>query len=94
VSGSRPSNSLRGPGLPGEDELGAGLSNLGLAYLFAAAGAGRIAGQGFETFDLPARGMVAIPASSPAFVVEDAGGLDLIRITPNWPKETQSGQTQ
>ena len=100
VSGSRTSISLRGPGLPGEGEPGAGLSNLGLArrgglaYLFAAAGAGRIAGQGFETFDLPARGIVAIPASSPAFVVEDAGGLDLIRITPNWPKETQSGQTQ
>jgi mannose-6-phosphate isomerase len=100
VSGSRTSISLRGPGLPGEGEPGAGLSNLGLArrgglaYLFAAAGAGRIAGQGFETFDLPARDIVAIPASSPAFVVEDAGGLDLIRITPNWPKETQSGQTQ
>jgi mannose-6-phosphate isomerase len=57
----------------------------GLAYLFAAAGAGRIVGPGFEPVDLPARGIVGVPASSPAFTVEDAGGLDLIRITPDWP---------
>jgi hypothetical protein len=35
--------------------------------------------------ELPTRGMVAIPATAPAFVVEDLGGLELIRITPNWP---------
>ena len=42
--------------------------------------------EGFEPVDLPARGIVAVPAASPEFVVEDLGGLDLIRITPNWPK--------
>jgi mannose-6-phosphate isomerase len=56
-----------------------------LAYLFAAAGSGRISGAGFDGVDLPQRGMVAVPASAPAFVLEDCGGLDLIRITPNWP---------
>jgi mannose-6-phosphate isomerase len=61
----------------------------GLSYLFAAAGNGRITGLGFESVDLPARGIVAIPASSPRFVVEDLGGLELIRITPNWPREVQ-----
>jgi mannose-6-phosphate isomerase len=59
----------------------------GLAYLFAAAGAGRLAGAGFVPVDLPARGIVAVPAASPEFVVEDLGGLDLIRITPNWPEK-------
>jgi mannose-6-phosphate isomerase len=80
VNGSRTSDSLRGAdGKPG------------LAYLFAAAGTGRIAGAGFEPIELPTRGIVAVPASSPEFVVEDAGGdLDLIRITPNWPDKTGS----
>jgi mannose-6-phosphate isomerase len=62
----------------------------GLAYLFAAAGSGQLSGAGFEPVDLRARGIVAVPASSPEFVVENAGApgekLDLIRITPNWPK--------
>ncbi len=79
VAGSRSSASL-----PGESEPGPGL-----AYLFAVAGKGRIAGQGFEPVDLPARGIVAVPAASPAFAVEDQGGLDLIRITPNWPARAQ-----
>jgi mannose-6-phosphate isomerase len=57
----------------------------GLSYLFAASGAGRVDGEGFEPVDLPARAIVAVPASSPPFVVEDLGGLDLIRIAPNWP---------
>ncbi len=61
----------------------------GLAYLFAAAGAGRLSGARFEAFDLPARGIVAVPAVSPEFMLEEAGGtgdpLNLIRITPNWP---------
>ena len=74
-AGGRSSESLRGA-----DEKGPVLS-----YLFAAAGAGRIAGSGFDGVDLPARGIVAVPAASPAFMVEDLGGLDLIRITPNWP---------
>jgi mannose-6-phosphate isomerase len=85
VAGSRSSASLRG-----EEEPASGLARRGgLAYLFAAAGKGRIAGQGFEPVDLPVRGMVAVPAASPAFTVEDAGGLDLMRITPNWPEKSQ-----
>jgi mannose-6-phosphate isomerase len=78
VASSRTSESLRGEG-----------EKPGLAYLFAAAGAGRVSGAGFETVELPPRGIVAVPASSPGFVVEDASSagekLDLIRITPKWP---------
>ena len=61
----------------------------GLAYLFAAAGTARITGPDFEPVDLPTRGMVAVPAASPAFTLEDTGGLDLIRMTPNWPAATR-----
>lgn len=60
-------------------------SQAGLAYLFVAAGVGRISGKGFASFELHARAIAAVPALSPAFVVEDLGGLDLIRISPNWP---------
>jgi mannose-6-phosphate isomerase len=60
-------------------------TDTGLCYLFAAEGAGRLIGSDFEPVDLPVRGIVAVPASSPAFVVEDLGGLELIRIAPNWP---------
>jgi mannose-6-phosphate isomerase len=84
VDGSRTSASLPGEGEPAR----------GLAYLFAAAGEGRIAGTGFEPVDLPARGIVAVPASSPVFAVEDLGGLDLICISPNWPKKSRSGEDQ
>jgi mannose-6-phosphate isomerase len=84
VDGSRTSASLPGEGEPAR----------GLAYLFAAAGEGRIAGAGFEPVDLPAWGIVAVPASSPAFAVEDLGGLDLIRISPNWPQKSRSGENQ
>jgi hypothetical protein len=28
-----------------------------------------------------------VPAASPEFVLEDRGGLDLIRLTPNWPEQ-------
>lgn len=81
VEGSLTSASLRGSDKPG------------LAYLFAAAGAGRICGAGFSPVDLAPRGIVAVPALSPEFVVEDVSGdsgsgaekLDLIRIVPNWP---------
>jgi mannose-6-phosphate isomerase len=76
VDGSRASATLHGEGESAQ----------GLAYLFAAAGTGKVAGAAFEPIELPARGVIAIPATSPAFVVEDLGGLDLIRITPNWPK--------
>ena len=58
-----------------------------LMYLFAAAGAGRIGGAEFEAVDLPPRGIVAAPATAPEFILEDRGGLDLIRITPEWPEE-------
>jgi mannose-6-phosphate isomerase len=58
----------------------------GLSYLFAAAGTGRITSASFQEIELPTRGIVAIPASSPAFAVQDFGGLDLIRISPRWPK--------
>ena len=78
MGGSRTSQSMRGEG-----------EKPGLAYLFAAAGAGRLSGLGFDSVDLPARGIVAVPASSPEFVLDDTGApgakLDLIRITPNWP---------
>jgi mannose-6-phosphate isomerase len=58
----------------------------GLSYLFAANGSARVSGEGFEAFEIPTRGIAAIPAASPEFVVEDLGGLDLIRVAPSWPK--------
>lgn len=77
MEGGRTSASLRGVKKPG------------LAYLFAAAGAGRIGGTGIDPVELPPRGIVAVPAASPDFVLEDASAageeIDLIRITPNWP---------
>jgi len=57
----------------------------GLAYLFAAAGSGRLASPSFATLDLPERGIVAVPAAAPVFAVQDLGGLELIRITPRSP---------
>ena len=81
VAGSRSSKSLQGEGERPQ----------GLAYLFAASGAGRITGQEFDPVDLPARGIVAVPAASPAFAVEDLGGLELIRISPNWPVSPATG---
>lgn len=63
----------------------------GLTYLFAAAGSGRVAAldaEGFESVELPTRGMVAVPAAAPAWQVEDLGGLELIRITPRFPVAT------
>ena len=80
VNGSRPGATLPALARPGDAPPAPGL-----AYLFAAWGTGRIAGQEFEPVDLPARGIVALPAASPEFTVEDRGGLDLIRIAPNWP---------
>jgi mannose-6-phosphate isomerase len=77
VAGSRTSESLRGA------------APHGLAWLFAAKGAGRITGPGLEPLALPARGVVGVPAASPEFVLEDLGGLELIRITPNWPEKSR-----
>jgi hypothetical protein len=59
----------------------------GLAYLFAAEGCARIspADGDFAPIELPTRAIVAVPASAPAWKVEDLGGLKLIRITPRWP---------
>jgi mannose-6-phosphate isomerase len=90
VNGSRTSGSLAG------EAPGVGNADRGLAYLFAAAGSGRIhsPGKSFEAVDLPARGTVAVPAASPDFVIEDTGALELIRITPNWPAKTPGGKTQ
>jgi mannose-6-phosphate isomerase len=65
-----------------------GEGDSGLAYLFAAAGSGRISAlnpAGFEPIPLPSRGVVAVPAVSPEWRIEDRGGLDLIRITPRFP---------
>ncbi|HXR38885.1 MAG TPA: class I mannose-6-phosphate isomerase [Terracidiphilus sp.] len=77
VAGSRLGKTLPSRGEPAH----------GLCYLFAAAGAGRLIGPDFDPIDLPMWGIVAIPASSPAFVVLNLGGLDLIRIAPRWPKQ-------
>jgi mannose-6-phosphate isomerase len=84
LAGSRTSASLSGPGLPGEGEPARGLQ-----YLFAAGGAAKIAGARFDAVELPMGGMVAVPAASPEFVVEDLGGLDLMCITPRWPEAKQ-----
>lgn len=77
VKVSRPSTTL-----PGSDE-----PNPSLSYLFAAAGSARLASPSFGQLDLPERGIVAVPATSPIFAVQDLGGLDLIRISPRWPVE-------
>lgn len=75
VAGRRSSDTLRGSNEPAR----------GLSYLFTANGSGRLSGDGFEPLTIPQRGIAAIPASSPAFTVEDLGNLDLIRISPRWP---------
>jgi len=83
VHGSRNGASMTDP-----DEFTAGVTS-GLAYLFSAAGSGRVTARNsaeFESVELPSRGMVAVPASSPEWRIEDSGGLELIRITPRWPK--------
>jgi mannose-6-phosphate isomerase len=73
----------------GEDKLYVGGGDSGsLQYLFAAAGSARIAPIGpgeFEPVELPARGILAVPAASPDWQIEDLGGLELIRITPRFP---------
>jgi mannose-6-phosphate isomerase len=86
VDGSRTSASLAGDGEP----------VCGLAYLFAAAGSGRILSpcDEFEPVALPARGILGVPAASPGFAIDDLGGLELIRIVPNWPGKTSSGEAQ
>jgi len=75
VAGSRSSASLPAADEPVQE----------FAFLFASAGAGRISGPGFEPVDLPTRSIVAVPAISPQFAIEDLGGLDLIRISARRP---------
>jgi mannose-6-phosphate isomerase len=75
VQGSRASATLAAADEPGP----------GMAYLFAAAGSARLTGQGIENLEIPPRGIVCVPAASPAFQIEDRGGLDLIRMSPRWP---------
>ncbi|WP_348264678.1 class I mannose-6-phosphate isomerase [Telmatobacter sp. DSM 110680] len=57
----------------------------GLAYLFAAAGSGRLSSPSFGTVELPPCGIIAVPASSPLFSIQDMGELDLILITARTP---------
>ena len=78
VDGSRASSTLGDEGAQKE-----------LQYLFAAEGAGCISGANFERLELPKGGIVAVPAASPEFVIEDRGQLELMRITPSWPKGDQ-----
>jgi mannose-6-phosphate isomerase len=75
VHGSRDSATLAAVDEPGP----------GMAYLFAADGSARLTGEGFESIEIPPRGIVCIPAASPAFRIEDIGSLDLIRMSPRWP---------
>ncbi len=78
VKGVRAGATLPGPGQPSRT----------LSYLFAAAGSARLSGAGFDSIDLPSRGIAAIPAAAPPFTVEDLGELDLIRMSPRWPEKT------
>jgi mannose-6-phosphate isomerase len=77
VESKRTSENLRG-----KDEIA------GLSYLFSAAGTGCLIGPGFDPIELPERGIISVPASSPDFELEntsEAGSaLDLIRISPSW----------
>lgn len=59
--------------------------NPGLSYLFAANGSARLVSDVFEPVEIPAHGIAAVPAASPAFTIESSDGLDLIRIAPRWP---------
>lgn len=60
--------------------LGSAGKSPALSYLFAASGTARITSPSFETLELPERGILAVPASSPVFAIQDQGGLELIRI--------------
>ena len=79
----------------GTDSLYVGGGDAGsLQYLFAAAGSAKVApieAGDFGPLELPARGIVAVPAASPEWQIEDLGGLELIRITPRFPAEQLAG---
>jgi mannose-6-phosphate isomerase len=76
VDGTLTGDSLRGAGNPARE----------LQYLFAAAGKAQISGEGFDPVELLRGSIAAIPAASPAFKIEDLGGLELIRMVPCWPE--------
>ena len=76
VDGGRSGASLRGSSDAARE----------LQYLFAAAGTARISGDDFEAVELARGGIAAVPAASPDFLIEDLGGLELIRMTPRWPE--------
>ena len=93
VDGSRTGKSLERTSLDQLTDKLLGRKLTGLQYLFAAEGAGRVRaadGKAFEAIDLPSRGHLAVPASSPEWQMEDLGGLELIRITPRWPANEAS----
>ncbi len=78
-----------GASMLGDDEPAGGLQ-----YLFAAAGTGQITAAesgAFEPVDLASRELAAVPSSSPAWQIEDLGGLELIRITPRFPALSLAG---
>ncbi len=77
ISGVRSGESIVGESTP-ENESG-------LNYLFAAEGAGRLSAcddSDLEPVELQTRGIVAVPASSSAWQIENLGVLELIRMTP------------
>lgn len=60
-----------------------------LSYLFAASGSGEITAKGsvgFAPVQLAKCGIAAVPAGSPEWQITADGALELIRITPRWPK--------
>ena len=76
----------------GETMLSNDETGPGLTYLFAAEGSGVVTSvteREFSAVELPVRGIVAVPASSPAWQIEDLGNLKLIRITPRWPSAAE-----
>jgi mannose-6-phosphate isomerase len=78
---------------PGSSMSGTGESATGLTYLFAASGRGTISavdGTSFAQVPLAPRGVAAVPALAPEWQIADAGGLELIRITPRWPSATET----
>ena len=82
-----------GASMVGADEF-TGKERSGLAYLFAASGSGQITAldsTAFEPVPLPSGGLVAVPASSPEWQIEDGGGLELIRVTPRFPQLRPAG---
>jgi mannose-6-phosphate isomerase len=69
-------------------------STAGLAYLFAAAGTGRITGAGFAPLDLPPRAIACVPDAAPEYAIENLGGLELIRLSPKWPESAHAAQSE